>query len=265
MLPCAALVGARASDRETPVDGRYELSIGQSDLPAAARLPEAYGRWQIVLDRGRFRLTQASDAANWTADGSVRLSANAMTWIVSDSYDESPHGAPDGTPIQPGDQLRFRWRRSAAQLDLHSLDQQPLLPSLGLRALRRIGDAPGQQRLLDPTPLIGTWKVTVTADDFLAHHADPNGIPDNTGPMTLTVGGARCSWSQRAPSGPSFARGTCRFAGSTLELDWSTTDAKAATAPYFFEWSVFRDRLTLRRSPGFSPDGWVYHPWRREP
>jgi len=264
MLPCAVLVGARATDRETPVDGRYELSIRPSDLPAATRLPELYGRWQIVLDRGRFRLTQASDRANWTADGSVRVSGDSMAWSVSDAYDESPHGAPDGTPLHPGDQLRFRWHRSAAQLDLHSLDPRPELPSLGVRALQRIGDAPGQQRLVDPTPLFGTWTVTITAQDFLDHHADPNGIADNSGPMTLTIGGSRCSWSQRAPSGPGFARGTCRFAGNTLELDWSATDPKAATAPHFFEWSVFHDRLTLRRSPGFSPDGWAYRPWRRE-
>jgi TRAP-type C4-dicarboxylate transport system substrate-binding protein len=264
MLPCAALVGARASDRETPVDGRYELSLRASDLPAATRLPELYGRWQIVLDHGRFRLTQGSDGANWIADGSVRVSGDSMTWRVSDAYDESPHGAPDGTPLQPGDQLSFRWQRSAGQLDLRSLDARPRLPSLGVRALRRIGDAPGQQRLVDPTPLFGTWTVTITAQDFLDHHADPNGIQDNSGPMTLTIGGSRCSWSQRAPSGPGFTRGTCRFAGNTLELDWSATDPKAATAPYFFEWSVFHDRLTLRRSPGFSPDGWAYHPWRRK-
>jgi TRAP-type C4-dicarboxylate transport system substrate-binding protein len=264
MLPCAALVGARASDRETPVDGRYELSLRASDLPAATRLPELYGRWQIVLDHGRFRLTQGSDGANWIADGSVRVSGDSMTWRVSDAYDESPHGAPDGTPLQPGDQLSFRWQRGAGQLDLRSLDARPRLPSLGVRALRRIGDAPGQQRLVDPTPLLGTWTVTITAQDFLDHHADPNGIQDNSGPMTLTIGGSRCSWSQRAPSGPGFTRGTCRFAGNTLELDWSATDPKAATAPYFFEWSVFHDRLTLRRSPGFSPDGWAYHPWRRK-
>ncbi|MEY2442851.1 MAG: hypothetical protein QOJ46_2277 [bacterium] len=265
MLPCAVLAGARASGRETPVDGRYELSLRASDLPAATRLPELYGRWQIVLDRGAFRLTQGSDAANWTADGSLSISGDVMTWRVSDAYDESPHSAPDGTPLQPGDELRFRWRRGAGQLDLDSLDARPELPSLGVRALQRIGDAPGQQRLADPTPLFGTWTVTITAQDFLAHHADSNGIADNSGPMRLTIGASRCSWSQRAPSGPGFTRGTCRFAGTTLELDWSAADPKAATAPYFFEWSVFHDRLTLRRSPGFSPEGWVYRPWRRRP
>ena len=265
MLSCAAFVGARPSEHETAADGSYELSIAASELPAVSRLPEAYGRWQIVLDRGRFRLTQGSDGANWTADGSVRVSADTMTWSVANAYDESPHNAPDGIPLHPGDELRFRWRRSAVQLHLQSLDAQPELPSLGVRALRRIDDAPGQQRLVDPTPLLGTWKVTITAQDFLDHHADPNGIPDNSGPMTLAIGGSHCSWSQRAPSGPGFARGMCRFAGNTLELDWSATDPKAATAPYFFEWSVFHDRLTLRRSPGFSPDGWAYHPWRRKP
>jgi TRAP-type C4-dicarboxylate transport system substrate-binding protein len=263
MLPCAALVGERASDRETPVDGRYELSIRASDLPAAVRLPEQYGRWQIVLDRGHFRLTQGSDGANWTADGSVRVSGDKMTWSVSDAYDESPHNAPDGPPLRPGDQLRFRWHRSAAQLGLHALDSQPELPSLGVRTLQRIGDAPGQQQVIDPTPLFGTWKLTITAQDFVAHDADLNGVPDNSGPMTLTVGASRCGWSQRAPNGLSSARGTCRFAGNTLELDWSSVDPKTAAAPYFFEWSVFHDRLTLRRSPGFSPDGWAYRPWRR--
>jgi len=264
LLPCAALAGARASDRVTPVDGSYTLSTSAADLPEAARLSELYGTWKIVLDRGRFRLTQRSDGADWVADGSVRVSGDRMTWSVSDALDMGPLGVPNGLPVNPGDRLSFRWRRSGAQLDLHSLDPQPALPSLDVRALRRNGDGPGQERLVDPTPLFGTWKVNVTADDVIAHHDDVNGIGGNTGPMTLTIGSSRCTWSGRAPDGTFFARGSCRFAGDTLELDWSMTDPRTAAAPYFFEWSVFHDRLTLRHSPGFSPEGWAYHPWRRQ-
>jgi len=31
----------------------------------------------------------------------------------------------------------------------------------------------------------------------------------------------------------------------------------------FLHWSVFHDRLTFRRAPGFSPEVWAYHPWRK--
>ncbi|MDP9257942.1 MAG: hypothetical protein M3Q31_15510 [Actinomycetota bacterium] len=264
LLPCSAFAGARASDRETPLDGSYTLATSASDLPAASPQAEEYGAWEIVLDRGRFRLSQASDGADWVADGSARVSGDTLTLTALDALDVGPHGAPDGLPWQAGDRLRFRWRRHAAQLTLRSLDPHPALPSLAIRALQRRGDAPGQQQLVDPAPLVGRWTTDVTARDMIAHGADPTGIPDNTGPITLAIAATGCSWQQRSPDGPHYSRGRCRFAGRTLELDWTAWDSHSAAAPYFFEWSVFHDRLTLRRSTGFSPEGWAFHPWRRE-
>jgi hypothetical protein len=262
MLPCSALTGGSAADRETPVDGSYMVAVSASALRDAERIPEMYGTWRVVLDRGRFRLTQRSNAAEWTADGTVRVEGDRMTWTVSDALDFGPHGAPDGIPLGAGETVHFRWRRNGTQLDLRSLDSRPAIPALGIRPLRRTGDAPGQQPLVDPSPLFGTWTTTTTARDVAAHHDDVNGIAGNTGPMTLTIGRSRCSWAQQAPDGRHFARGSCRFAGDTLELHWSIAEAHTASAPYFFEWSVFHDRLTLRNSPGFSPE-WTYHAWKR--
>jgi TRAP-type C4-dicarboxylate transport system substrate-binding protein len=259
---CGAFSARRAGTGGTPADGSYAVKIAPADLPSADRLAEAYGSWELVLDAGRFRFTQRSDGADWIADGTMRVSGDTMTWTASHVLDKGPHGAPDGVPMQAGDVLRFRWRRHGTEIVLHSLDAHPLVPAFGIRPLRRTGDAPGQEGAVDPSPLFGTWKATSTAQDVLAHHDDANGISDNTGPMTLTIGRSACSWKQQAPDGPHFARGSCRFSGDTLELDWTTLDPRTAAAPYFFHWSVFENRLTLRNAPGFSPE-WTYHAWRR--
>ena len=132
-----------------------------------------------------------------------------------------------------------------------------------MRPLTRVADAPGQQPLRDPSALQGTWIGTDTASDELAHGGDPQGIPDNTGPLRLVVHGDRCRWEQRAPDGFHFGAGICRFAGDTLELDQARTDESESAAPMFIHWSVFHGRLTFRVSPGLSPGSWTFHPWRR--
>jgi TRAP-type C4-dicarboxylate transport system substrate-binding protein len=256
-----ATVGQPAA--ATALDGLYALTVAPRDLPASRRIPEAYGSWQIVLDRGRFRLSQRSDDAAWIADGQIRVADDEMSWSVADALDVGPHEAPDGIPLRSGEMLRFRWRRSGGALVLASEEATPALPALSARPLARIADAPGQQPLENPAVLQGSWVTDPTAADVVAHHDDVNGISDNTGTLRLTVRGSRCRWTQHAPDGDRWGVGACRFAGDTLELDQTRTDDNLSPSPQFLRWSVYHGRLTFRQAPGFSPEAWTYHPWRK--
>jgi TRAP-type C4-dicarboxylate transport system substrate-binding protein len=254
---------AAAATAPSPVDGAYSLAIRPSELPPSERVGEQYGAWQLVLDRGGFRLSEQSSNADWNADGSFRIAGHEMVWRVRDALDWGPHGAPNGVPLARGDTLRFGWHRRGAGLVLTAEDADPKLPALLVRSLTRVADAPGQQPLRNPSALQGTWAGTDTAADELAHGGDPGGIADNTGPLRLIVHGDRCRWEQRAPDGFHWGVGACRFAGDTLEIDITRTDEGASASPLFVHWSVFRGRLTFRTSPGFSPGNWAFHPWRK--
>jgi TRAP-type C4-dicarboxylate transport system substrate-binding protein len=243
----------------TPVDGTYEATVRPGELRPLTRIPEQYGRWQVVLDRGRLRLSLDSDGADWAADGEVRVSGNAMTWTFTHALDWGPHGAPDGVPVAAGDRIAFRWRSSGGSLILTS--RPGPLPGVSVHPLKRVGDAPGQQRLRDPAAIQGAWASNISVADY-ERFGDPGGIPDNTGPMRLTIHGSRCRWTQQTPNGFHWSNGTCRFAGDTLEFDQTVTDGGPGF-PLFLRWSVFHDRLTLRPAPGLSPVVWGYHPWRK--
>lgn len=259
-LPRCSKATRSATAAPTPIDGAYEVTVRPSDLPESARVPEQYGVWQIVLDRGRFRLSEDSDGADWAGDGRVRVSGEMMTWTFDHALDWGPHGAPDGVPVSGGDKLVFRWRRSDRSLVLTS--RQGRLPGLSVRSLERLANAPSQERLENPSALQGVWASNVTVADY-ERFGDPGGIPDNTGPLRLTVHGSRCRWTQQAPDGFHWHKGTCLYAGDTLEFDETVTDQGPSGVPLFLRWSVFHDRLTLRPAAGLSPVVWGYHAWRR--
>ena len=260
---CRASASLGAPAQATPVDGVYAVTVEPRDLPVSQRTPEAYGSWQIVLDRGRVRFRQRSDGADWVGVGRVRVVGGEMRWTVGWAVDWGPHGAPDGVPLKSNDVLRFRWLRTSGGLRLEPMGAGPALPALSLRPLARVGDAPGQQTFENPRAIQGSWAEDPTAGDVIAHHGDPNGIADNTGPLRLTVHGSRCRWTQHAPDGNHWGVGRCRFAGETIEFDMRRADDSASPFPFFLHWSVFHDRLSFRETPGPSPEVWTYHPWRR--
>jgi len=260
---CQATASVRAPGRTTALDGSYAVTVAPHDLPASQRLPEAYGSWQIVLDRGRFRFIQRSDGADWVGTGRVRIIGDEMRWTVDFAGEWGPHGAPDGVPLKSNDGLRFRWKRRGGGLELEPRGAPSALPALSVHPLTRVGDAPGQQALENPRAIQGSWAGDATAADVIAHHGDPNGIADNIGPLRLTVHGTHCRWTQHAPDGHHWGVGACRFAGDTIEFDPTRTDSGPGGSPFFLLWSVFHDRLTFRQTPGPSPEVWTYRPWRK--
>ena len=261
MPRCASAAPATTVAAATPADGTYRVTVPRAELPATARAPEQYGVWQIVLDRGLFRLSEDSDTSDWAADGRVRLSGDTMTWTFDNAHDWGPHGAPDGVPVAGGDRLVFRWQRIGGALTLSSAKGP--LPGLSIRPLDRVANAPSQEPLENPSTLQGTWAANLTPAVMLAHHQDPGAIPDNAGPLTLTVRGSDYRWTQRAPDGFHWAVGSLRFSGDTIELDERRTDQGPSGARLFLRWSVFHNRLTFGAAPGVSPYMWGYMAWHR--
>jgi hypothetical protein len=258
---CASTVPATTVAAATPVDGTYKVTVRRAQLPATTRVPEQYGVWQIVLDRGLFRLSADSDTSSWVADGRVRLSGETMTWTFDNAHDWGPHGAPDGVPVAEGDKVVFHWRRSGRSLTLTSAKGP--LPGLSIHPLERVAEAPSQEPLENPSVLQGTWAANLTPALLLAHHVDPSSIPDNAGPMRLTVHGNHYRWTQQAPDGFHWSVGSIRFAGDTLELDERQSEQGPSGGREFLRWSVFHNRLTFRAAPGTSPYMWGYMAWHR--
>jgi TRAP-type C4-dicarboxylate transport system substrate-binding protein len=238
----------------TPLDGVYALTLAPRDLPPSQRLPEEYGSWQIVIDRGRFRFSERSGQTGWFADGLVRVKGNEMSWTVA----VADGNTPDGAPLHNRERLRFRWRRHGNAVTLVS-KAKPVFAPLVSRPLVRVGDAPGQQPLENPAAIQGTWATNPTAADEIDHH-NSGQIADSTGPLRLTVHGNRCRLTQHTPNGFSSTLGICRFAGDTFEFDETPLSDHI---PSFLHWSVYHGRLTFRQAPGFSPLEWTFHPWRK--
>lgn len=94
------------------LDGVYRATIGAEDL-AAINSPEerapSGGAWTLVLDRGRFAITQdAGDQGCAWAYGAFGLGGpNVMRWTVIDAG-AVPAGVASN---QPGDHYRFGWVR----------------------------------------------------------------------------------------------------------------------------------------------------------
>jgi TRAP-type C4-dicarboxylate transport system substrate-binding protein len=258
--PAAATTAPVAADT-SELDGEYAVTLEPGDLSEAERLPELYGQTRIVLDRGRFRLSHDSDAANWTADGTAQVDGSSLTLGVAHTEDVGPHGAPDGLPVNDGDTLTFGWTR-ASDGSLRLTGDGGLAPFVA-QPLKRTGRAPGQKPDQDPTALQGTWTGTATADDVRAHHDDETGIHNNTGPMSLTLDGDRFTWRQATPDGPFTWEGTFVTAGDTIEFRTEKVSAIDPALPIWARWSLRHDELTFREAPGFSPENWTYHPWHR--
>jgi hypothetical protein len=103
--------GQRSGDRLT-LDGVYRATVGADALIAIAapdETPPTRGAWTLVLDHGRFAITQdgADQGCAW-AYGALELGGrNRMTWTIIDAG-AVPAGVVSN---QPGDRYRFTWSR----------------------------------------------------------------------------------------------------------------------------------------------------------
>jgi TRAP-type C4-dicarboxylate transport system substrate-binding protein len=108
---CTSAKGASAA-ASTPLDGVYSVTTTVADLrkagaPASELIPENYGTWIYVFDRGRFADTQEDAQACTWGYGTFTVSGNETAWRFTDGGGISPYNAYN----RPGEAFRFGWSR----------------------------------------------------------------------------------------------------------------------------------------------------------
>jgi hypothetical protein len=116
----AAPCGSRRSrgGGKTAVDGVYRMTTKYGDNPSdATPVPENYGEWTFVFDRGHFGITQEyKDACTW-GYGWFTLKGDEMAWTFTDGGGIAPTGAMN----RPGEHFRFHWSRYRDTLTLSAV------------------------------------------------------------------------------------------------------------------------------------------------
>ena len=102
---------ARPVGTAGPLDGVYQVTdtAAQSQAVAGpgagAAVPENYGAWTLVLDRGHFAITQQDRLACTWGYGTFTVKGNRMEWL----FINGGGIAPDDAANKPGEDFIFGW------------------------------------------------------------------------------------------------------------------------------------------------------------
>jgi len=173
--------------------------------------------------------------------------------------------------VQPVYAMLYRDPRTRAQIAAIGAMRRRNAPEPAVRCPRfaPAGAAKG--------PLDGVYQFTVSFADLQAAGADPGELlPENVGKMTFVFDKGRFAFTQEYPQGQSCTWG---YGTLTIKRDTLTqlfTDGggmapgNATNKPgedFTFDWSLYRDILTLHRlkgtPPGTVPTADFAKPWRR--
>jgi TRAP-type C4-dicarboxylate transport system substrate-binding protein len=90
----------------TPLDGVWQMRTKYGDEPSDPNpVPENYGDWIFVFDRGHFADTQSyRNACTW-GYGTSTVKGNQMAWTFTDGGGIQPTNAAN----KPGESFRFGW------------------------------------------------------------------------------------------------------------------------------------------------------------
>ena len=103
-----------------PLDGVWRYTDTAADLRAAGAsqgdiVPENYGTYTMVIDRGRFAFTQEDKQACTWAYGAFTVKGDRFEQLVTDGGGI----APDGALSKPGELYTFRWSLYRGVLTLY--------------------------------------------------------------------------------------------------------------------------------------------------
>jgi hypothetical protein len=135
-------IGCGEQSRQPPgLDGVYRATIRAGDLAtidAPNEIAANRGTWTLVLNGGRFALTQETDQLCTWAYGALTLArGQIMSWTVIDAGARPASVATN----QPGDRYRFRWTRYRDVLTL-SAGQSGAAGYFAAKPWRRISQTP---------------------------------------------------------------------------------------------------------------------------
>jgi len=110
----------RLAGKAGPLDGVWQFTTTAADLRAAGAsqgdiVPENYGTYTFVIDRGRFAFTQESRQACTWAYGTFTVKGDRFGLLVTDGGGI----APDGATNKPGELFTFRWSLYRGMLTLY--------------------------------------------------------------------------------------------------------------------------------------------------
>jgi TRAP-type transport system periplasmic protein len=110
----------RLAGKAGPLDGVWQFTTTAADLRAAGAsqgdiVPENYGTYTFVIDRGRFAFTQENRQACTWAYGSFTVTGDRFEQLFTDGGGI----APDGATNEPGEFFTFRWSLYRGMLTLY--------------------------------------------------------------------------------------------------------------------------------------------------
>ena len=122
--------------KTTAIDGVYRVHTTAADLRAAGApdaeiIPENYGSYEIVLDRGRF--SQGSPTGGF-GEGTYAVAGDKVTLTFT-------RGARGRRTNRPGEQFEFRWSLYRDQLTLEGIEGKVSPIPLRAKPWRRTGNA----------------------------------------------------------------------------------------------------------------------------
>ena len=144
----------RLAGKAGPLDGVWQFTTTAADLRALPGVsqgdivPENYGTYTFVIDRGRFAFTQENRQACTWAYGSLTVKGDRFEWLFTDGGGI----APDGAVNKPGEFFTFRWSLYRGMLTLYPVKGAVSPnPSLG-KPWPRISAAPSARFLSKRCP-----------------------------------------------------------------------------------------------------------------
>jgi TRAP-type C4-dicarboxylate transport system substrate-binding protein len=124
----------RLAGKAGPLDGVWRFTTTAADLRALAGVsqgdivPENYGTYTFVIDRGRFAFTQENRQACTWAYGSLTVTGDRFVQLFTDGGGI----APDDAANKPGELFTFRWSLYRGMLTLYPVKgAESPNPSLG--------------------------------------------------------------------------------------------------------------------------------------
>jgi hypothetical protein len=128
------------------MDGVYRVTTTPDDLRRAGApedevIPENYGTWTFVFDRGRFANTQEGPGACTWGYGKFTIKGNETDWSFRDGGGIAPTGATN----QEGEFFRYHWSRYRDLLTLSAVAGAISPANFRAKQLRLIAATPSRR------------------------------------------------------------------------------------------------------------------------
>jgi TRAP-type C4-dicarboxylate transport system substrate-binding protein len=151
--------------KSTPIDGVYQVTTTADQGRAAGDLdpvPENYGAWTYVFDRGRFAFTQDNRPACTWGYGTYEVTGDRVEWSFLDGGGISPNNAEN----KPGEFFVFGWSVFRDVLTLTAVPGKISPSNFLLRPWHLTGTKPSRGALSArcPPPAGALWPDNVAPD-----------------------------------------------------------------------------------------------------